>query len=87
MFWICPLQNQYARVNSLNFNFATNLSYAVEVLQSFVVDLHDKMTGLSLYGVVTDIVHERNTARTTFSLKLKDITGTIWIKLYFVGLW
>nr|XP_027120139.1 uncharacterized protein LOC113737088 isoform X3 [Coffea arabica] len=64
-----------------------SIDFSLCPFRSFVVDLHDKMTGLSLYGVVTDIVHERNTAKTTFSLKLKDITGTIWIKLYFVGLW
>ncbi|XP_027165215.1 uncharacterized protein LOC113765288 isoform X4 [Coffea eugenioides] len=64
-----------------------SIDFSLCPFRSFVVDLRDKMTGLSLYGVVADIVHERNTARTTFSLKLKDITGTIWIKLYFVGSW
>ncbi|KAL3508164.1 hypothetical protein ACH5RR_033546 [Cinchona calisaya] len=55
--------------------------------RSFVFDLHDKMTAISLYGVVTDIVHEKKTASASFSLKLKDTTGTIWIKLFFVRSW
>lgn len=52
-----------------------------------MVDLRDKMTGISLYGVVTDIIREGNTAEATFSVKIKDTTGAIWIKLQFSGSW
>ncbi|XWS08494.1 hypothetical protein CRYUN_Cryun40dG0007200 [Craigia yunnanensis] len=55
--------------------------------QSFVVDLRDKMTGISLYGVVTDMFRERNTAGVIFSLKIDDVTGSIWAKLHFSQSW
>ncbi|XP_021290535.1 uncharacterized protein LOC110421296 [Herrania umbratica] len=55
--------------------------------QSFVVDLRDKMTGISLYGVVTDIFRETNTAEVIFSLKIEDVTGGIWAKLHFSQSW
>ncbi|XP_022760697.1 uncharacterized protein LOC111306929 isoform X2 [Durio zibethinus] len=55
--------------------------------QSFVVDLRDKMTGISLYGMVTDIYRERNTAEVIFLLKIEDVTGSIWAKLHFSQSW
>ncbi|EOY06712.1 Nucleic acid-binding proteins superfamily isoform 1 [Theobroma cacao] len=55
--------------------------------QSFVADLRDKMTGISLYGVVTDIFRERKTAEVIFSLKIEDVTGAIWAKLHFSQSW
>ncbi|CAK9138902.1 unnamed protein product [Ilex paraguariensis] len=58
-----------------------------KVLQSFVVDLRDKMTGISLYGIVTDISRERNTAEITFALRIEDTTGAVWAKLHFVRSW
>ncbi|OMO58459.1 Nucleic acid-binding protein [Corchorus olitorius] len=47
------------------------------------IDLRDKMTGISLYGVVTDVFRETNTEEVTFSLKIEDVTGTVWAKLHF----
>ncbi|KAJ6891403.1 hypothetical protein NC651_024793 [Populus alba x Populus x berolinensis] len=55
--------------------------------QSFVTDLRDKMTSVSLYGVVTDIFRERNTPEVIFSLKIEDATGAIWAKLHFARSW
>ncbi|CBI22888.3 unnamed protein product, partial [Vitis vinifera] len=55
--------------------------------QSFVTDLRDKMTSVSLYGIVTDIFRERNTAEAIFSLRIEDTTGAIWAKLHFSKSW
>ncbi|VFQ76934.1 unnamed protein product [Cuscuta campestris] len=52
--------------------------------RSFVTDLHDKMTGISLYGDVKDI---RSMGEQTFSLKIEDATGAVWARLHFVGSW
>ncbi|PSR92506.1 Zinc finger protein like [Actinidia chinensis var. chinensis] len=54
--------------------------------QTFVVDLRDKMTSISLYGGVTDVIRE-NTAEAIFSLRIEDTTGAIWAKLHFVNFW
>ncbi|KAF3433419.1 hypothetical protein FNV43_RR24521 [Rhamnella rubrinervis] len=55
--------------------------------QSFVTDLQDKMTGISLYGVVTSIVKERRTSQAIFILRIKDTTGAISAKLHFAKFW
>uniref|UniRef100_A0A6N2MYV5 PPIase cyclophilin-type domain-containing protein n=1 Tax=Salix viminalis TaxID=40686 RepID=A0A6N2MYV5_SALVM len=55
--------------------------------QSFVTDLRDKMTSISLYGVVADIFRERKAAEVIFSLKIEDTTGAIWAKLHFARSW
>ncbi|XP_077240770.1 nucleic acid-binding proteins superfamily isoform X2 [Tasmannia lanceolata] len=55
--------------------------------RSFVVDLHDKMTGVSLYGVVTNIFHETNTEETVFSVTIEDTTGAVVAKLHFRQSW
>lgn len=57
------------------------------LLQLLVADLRDKMTGVSLYGVVTKINKEIKSSETVFSLKLDDTTGTVVVKLHFVGSW
>ncbi|KAK8555876.1 hypothetical protein V6N13_069955 [Hibiscus sabdariffa] len=56
-------------------------------LQLFVADLHDKMTGISLYGVVADVFRERNNAGVVFLLKFEDVTGSINAKLHFSQSW
>ncbi|KAK1277629.1 hypothetical protein QJS04_geneDACA007060 [Acorus gramineus] len=53
----------------------------------FVADLHNKMTGISLYGVVTNIYRERHTNDTAFSLTIEDTTGAIAVKLHFIRSW
>ncbi|CAL5413031.1 unnamed protein product [Camellia sinensis] len=55
--------------------------------RTFVIDLHDKMTGISLYGVVTDIIREVDTAEAIFSLRIEDTTGAIRAKLHFTNSW
>ncbi|KAF9605767.1 hypothetical protein IFM89_018433 [Coptis chinensis] len=55
--------------------------------RSFVMDLRDKMTSVSLYGVVQDIFRERNTAKYVFVLKIEDTTGAVVAKLHFVNSW
>ncbi|KAK7291714.1 hypothetical protein RIF29_07082 [Crotalaria pallida] len=55
--------------------------------RSFVVDLRNKMTSISLYGVVTDIIKEENNTQTVFSLKIADASGVIWAKLHFASFW
>ncbi|XP_073065182.1 uncharacterized protein [Primulina eburnea] len=52
--------------------------------RSYVVDLGDKMTGISLYGIVRDI---NKNSESRFSLKIEDATGAIWIKLHFIRYW
>lgn len=52
----------------------------------FTADLRDKMTGISIYGTVTDIKNTNN-QQSTFLLKIQDPTGGIWAKLHFVKSW
>lgn len=74
-------------VNFLSIFDFCNLFHMFKVLQSFVIDLRDKMTSISLYGVVTDIVCERNTLEAIFALRIEDATGSIWAKLHFATSW
>ncbi|KAG9457855.1 hypothetical protein H6P81_002363 [Aristolochia fimbriata] len=53
----------------------------------FVADLHDKMTSVSLYGVVVDMFRETNTTEAVFSLTIEDATGAVVVKLHFVQSW
>ncbi|XP_015937060.1 uncharacterized protein LOC107462897 [Arachis duranensis] len=55
--------------------------------RSFVVDLRNKMTSVSLYGVVKDIIKEDTKQETVFSLKIADSSGAIWAKLHFSEFW
>ncbi|KAL5541968.1 hypothetical protein UlMin_009678 [Ulmus minor] len=64
-----------------------SLDFSNYPFQSFVSDLQDKMTGISLYGVVTNIVKERDTAQVAFLLRIQDSTGAIWVKLHFEKSW
>uniref|UniRef100_A0A7C8YDU2 Cell division control protein 24 OB domain-containing protein n=1 Tax=Opuntia streptacantha TaxID=393608 RepID=A0A7C8YDU2_OPUST len=45
------------------------------------------MTGISIYGVVTDVFRETYTEKPVFSLRIQDATGTIWVKLHFTESW
>ncbi|XP_045813718.1 uncharacterized protein LOC123907463 [Trifolium pratense] len=56
-------------------------------LRSFVADLRDKMTGISLYGVVTEIMKGDNNQETVFSLRIADTSGEIRAKLHFTRFW
>lgn len=52
-----------------------------------MIDLRDKMAGVSLYGSVLNIKREHNTSGTVFSMILEDTTGAITAKLHFVSSW
>jgi hypothetical protein len=52
-----------------------------------ITDIRDKTTGISLYGVVTDISCDPNATGVVFSLKIEDTTGAIWAKLHFTNYW
>ncbi|CAN4106259.1 unnamed protein product [Withania somnifera] len=52
--------------------------------RSFVVDLREKMTGISLYGIVADI---RSTQQLVVSVKIQDVTGAVWARLHFARSW
>lgn len=52
-----------------------------------MIDLQDKMTGISLYGNVLDIANERNTTEAGFSMRIEDNTGEILAKLRFERSW
>ncbi|KAF5797010.1 putative Cell division control protein 24, OB domain 2 [Helianthus annuus] len=55
----------------------------------FVADLRDKMSNISIYGVVTDIKKPNipESSSTRFSLRVEDPTGGIWANLHFVKSW
>lgn len=55
--------------------------------RSFVADLRDKMTGVSLYGVVKNISRVSNSVEVIFSLTIEDMTGAVTLKLHFVRAW
>lgn len=55
--------------------------------QSYAMDLHDKMTGISIYGTIMNISREKNTSEAVFCLAIEDITGVIVVKLHFIGFW
>lgn len=52
-----------------------------------IANLRDKMTGISLYGVIRDVFKEINSADVVFSLKIEDASGSIWAKLHFSQSW
>ncbi|XP_047317426.1 uncharacterized protein LOC124920892 isoform X2 [Impatiens glandulifera] len=52
-----------------------------------VSDLRDKMTGFSLYGIVSDMSRDTNSEEVVFSLRIEDKTGAIWVKLHFSKSW
>lgn len=59
-----------------NYPFRTNIT-----------DCRDKTTGISLYGVVTDVLCDTNATGVVFSLRIEDTTGAIWARLHFNSHW
>ncbi|ESQ48230.1 hypothetical protein EUTSA_v10020210mg [Eutrema salsugineum] len=55
--------------------------------RTIITEIRDKTTGISLYGVVTDIFHDPNATRVVFCLKIEDTTGAIWARLHFNSYW
>ncbi|XP_020697697.1 uncharacterized protein LOC110110524 isoform X1 [Dendrobium catenatum] len=64
-----------------------SIDFSSYPFRAYVSDLSDKMTGISLYGTVTDIKRERESVEIVFSMTIADTTGSIVAKLYFVGSW
>ncbi|KAI9123199.1 hypothetical protein K1719_006088 [Acacia pycnantha] len=62
------------------------IDYSNYPFRSFVADLQDRMTSVSLYGVVTDITKDVS-SETTFSIRIADTSGAIWAKLHFTTSW
>ncbi|XP_015577535.2 uncharacterized protein LOC8289497 [Ricinus communis] len=82
-----PSQGSKVSQVSLPCNSQGSIDFTNYPFRSFVIDLREKMTSISLYGIVTDIFCERNTPEIVFSLKIEDATGAIWAKLHFAKSW
>ncbi|KAJ9181808.1 hypothetical protein P3X46_005862 [Hevea brasiliensis] len=82
-----PTQGPKVSQVSLPCDSQGSIDFSDYPFRSFVIDLRDKMTSISLYGIVTDIFRERNTTKVIFSLKIEDTTGAIWAKLHFARSW
>ncbi|XP_058076610.1 uncharacterized protein LOC131225162 [Magnolia sinica] len=82
-------QSQGPKVSqvALPCNSEGSIDFSNYPFRSFIVDLRDKMTGISLYGAVTNILRESNTEEAIFSLTIEDTTGAIVAKLHFVRSW
>ncbi|KAH7538178.1 hypothetical protein FEM48_Zijuj03G0171400 [Ziziphus jujuba var. spinosa] len=83
---LCPVISK-GSIDFSNYPFQNNFSYSCKVLQPFVTDLQDKMIGISLYAVVTNIMKERRTIQAVFILRIQDATGEILAKLHFAKSW
>ncbi|CAN8269201.1 unnamed protein product [Cochlearia groenlandica] len=55
--------------------------------RTIITDIRDKTAGISLYGVVTNILCDPNATGVVFSLKIEDTTGAIWARLHFTNNW
>ncbi|XAR49693.1 hypothetical protein NMG60_11032964 [Bertholletia excelsa] len=64
-----------------------SIDFSYYPFRTFVMDLHDKMTGITLYGVVIDIIRDVDSEETIFSLRIEDTTGAVWAKLHFTKSW
>ncbi|XP_010024788.2 uncharacterized protein LOC104415231 isoform X1 [Eucalyptus grandis] len=82
-----PTQSQMVSQVTLPRDSQGSIDFTNYPFQSFVIDLRDKMTGISLYGVVTDAYKEVNTAGVIFSLCIEDTTGAVWARLHFSKSW
>ncbi|MQL98113.1 hypothetical protein Taro_030815 [Colocasia esculenta] len=51
--------------------------------QTFVIDLQGKMTGVSLYGIVTEIHRDLDSEETMYYMTIEDETGALAVKLHF----
>ncbi|XP_021730330.1 uncharacterized protein LOC110697275 [Chenopodium quinoa] len=83
----CPTQGPKASQMTLPCDSQGSVDFSNYPFQSFIVDLHEKMTGISIYGAVMDISREANTAKSIFNVKIQDPTGAICVKLHFNESW
>jgi Cell division control protein 24, OB domain 3 len=50
----------------------------------YVIDIRDRISGVSLYGTVTSITKQRsNASETIYNLDLEDESESIVVKLHF----
>ncbi|WOG83438.1 hypothetical protein DCAR_0102613 [Daucus carota subsp. sativus] len=77
---------QFSQV-TLPCNSLGSIDFSNYPFRPLVTDLRDKMTGISLYGTITDIKREQSSSQTIFSMRVKETTGSIWAKLHFVSSW
>ncbi|RZC88321.1 hypothetical protein C5167_016128 [Papaver somniferum] len=80
---------QGPKVSQVNLpcNSEGTIDFSNYPFRTFVIDLHDKMTSVSLYGIVTNMFREIKTGETVFVLQIEDKTGAITAKLHFVTSW
>ncbi|EOA30024.1 hypothetical protein CARUB_v10013126mg [Capsella rubella] len=65
-----------------------SIDYSNYPFRTIITDIRDKTTGISLYGIVTDILcDDPNATGVVFSLKIEDTSGAIWAKLHFTSYW
>ncbi|KAH9624784.1 hypothetical protein KSS87_003727, partial [Heliosperma pusillum] len=83
----CPTQSLKVSQMTLPCNSQGSVDFSSYPFQSFITELHDKMTGISIYAVVTDISRETDIEKSIFSLRMQDSSGTICAKLQFSGSW
>ncbi|XP_009623584.1 uncharacterized protein [Nicotiana tomentosiformis] len=79
-----PSQGLVVSQVSLPCNSQGSIDFTNYPFRSFVIDLREKMTGVSLYGIVADI---RSTQEPVFSVKIQDVTGAVWARLHFARSW
>ncbi|XP_016454324.1 uncharacterized protein LOC107778558 isoform X2 [Nicotiana tabacum] len=79
-----PSQGLVVSQVSLPCNSQGSIDFSNYPFRSFVIDLREKMTGVSLYGIVADI---RSTQEPVFSVKIQDVTGAVWVRLHFDRSW
>ncbi|XP_016511133.2 uncharacterized protein LOC107828358 isoform X2 [Nicotiana tabacum] len=79
-----PSQGLVVSQVSLPCNSQGSIDFSNYPFRSFVIDLREKMTGVSLYGIVADI---RSTQEPVFSVKIQDVTGAVWARLHFARSW
>ncbi|XP_059280771.1 uncharacterized protein LOC132034439 [Lycium ferocissimum] len=79
-----PSQGLVVSQVSLPCNSQGSIDFSNYPFRSFVVDLREKMTGISLYGTVADI---KSTQDQVLSVKIQDVTGAVWVRLHFARFW
>ncbi|GMH12361.1 hypothetical protein Nepgr_014202 [Nepenthes gracilis] len=82
-----PSQGPKVSQVTLPCNSQGSVDFSNYPFRTFIVDLHDKMIGVSLYGVVTDIFSEANAEKTIYYMTIEDTTGRICAKLHFSESW
>ncbi|XP_072966345.1 uncharacterized protein [Typha angustifolia] len=64
-----------------------SIDFSKYPFRTYVIDLRDKMTGVSLYVTVTNICRHEKMLDTVFCVAIEDLTGVAVAKLHFVESW